>query len=276
MNKMNIKNTYLGFTDNKKPMQKQRIEDTLDTLVRNNGELLYRKEFVFLKLIDGYLPSIEKNYSYYSVRLDDYTKPKTLYKLQADNGEYFEVTKTEHDFAKHVIDNNLDNIECANEYAKEEELRLKAQKEEEERINAEEQAAKKEEEERIEEESRKIREEKIRKWKEISEQYLTEEVKAIVHDVIEDNLNELDYDFQDGEKEQFHNDFNKNFVIDFGNIHSLIHNAKYLFSGDATDMLHNNIYKDIFRKVFHIEEKNHVNTINAKIKRFYSSEQRAV
>ena len=110
-----IKNTYLGFTVSRTPMQKAKIENVLDSLIRSNGITMTQKEWIYSKLLSGAYPAIEENYSYYTSRTNSMTKPKTLYKIEwteiNHNGNtdtvYNEVSKTLYDFACHIVNNNL-------------------------------------------------------------------------------------------------------------------------------------------------------------------------
>ena len=104
---INIKDTYLGFTDNLKPMQKVRAEKTLDNSIRYNGNIITNKEFILIKLQEGLIPSIEEDYSYYSSKLQDYTKPKTDYRLKDQDGSFYHITKTEYDFTLYLLANNF-------------------------------------------------------------------------------------------------------------------------------------------------------------------------
>jgi len=104
---INIKDTYLGFTDNLKPMQKVRAEKTLDNSIRYNGNIITNKEFILIKLQEGLIPSIEEDYSSYSSKLQDYTKPKTDYRLKDQDGSFYHITKTEYDFTLYLLANNF-------------------------------------------------------------------------------------------------------------------------------------------------------------------------
>ena len=104
---MNIKDTYLGFTDNLKPMQKVRTKKTLDNLIRCNGNVITNKEFIFIKLQEGLIPCIEEDYSYYSSKLRCETKPKTDYRLKDQDGSFYHITKTEYNYALYLLENNF-------------------------------------------------------------------------------------------------------------------------------------------------------------------------
>jgi len=103
----NIKDTYLGFTDNLKPMQKVKAEKTLDNLIRCNDNIITNKEFIFIKLQEGLTPSIEEDYSYYSRKLQGDTKPKTDYRLKDQDASFYHITKTEYNYALYLLDNNF-------------------------------------------------------------------------------------------------------------------------------------------------------------------------
>jgi len=113
---MNIKDTYLGFTDNLKPMQKVRAEKTLDNLIRCNGNVITNKEFILIKLQEGLIPGIEENYSYYSSKLGYNTKPKTDYRLKDQDGSFYHITKTEYNYALYLLDNNLIDMQRVEEF----------------------------------------------------------------------------------------------------------------------------------------------------------------
>jgi len=104
---INIKDTYLGFTNNLKPMQKVRAEKTLDNLIRHNGNIITNKEFILIKLQEGLIPGIEEDYSYYSRKLQGETKPRIDYRLKDQDGSFYHITKTEYDFALYLLDNNF-------------------------------------------------------------------------------------------------------------------------------------------------------------------------
>lgn len=109
-----LEGTYLGFTDDMKPMHKARIEKTLDKLIRYNGDIITRKEFVLSMLKQGGILDIEEDYIKWNNKNRCYTNPKTLYKIEykiMDNEKpvkvYSEITKTEYDFGNYLIENNL-------------------------------------------------------------------------------------------------------------------------------------------------------------------------
>ena len=103
----NIKDTYLGFTNNLKPMQKLRVEKTLDNLIKCNGNVITNKEFILIKLQEGLIPVIEEDYSYYSSKLGCDTKPKSDYRLKDQDGSFYHITKTEYNYALYLLNNNF-------------------------------------------------------------------------------------------------------------------------------------------------------------------------
>ena len=122
MNKQLI--SLIGYSQNLSPMKKAKVEKTLLKLIRYKGEVIYTSEFVARKIIEGSTPAYEENYSHYSSKLDGYTKPKTLYKLDNNNNTYTEITKTEYDFSLYLIDNNITTLVTYEDAKKQEERRL--------------------------------------------------------------------------------------------------------------------------------------------------------
>lgn len=166
MTNININNTYLGFTNDKKPMQAARVEKSLDLYWRLECGTFSRKQIVFDLLQEGRLPQIEKDYSYYSARIDGYTKPKTLYKLEdMDTGSYLEVNKTLHDFAIYIIENGFLNIEKVNQFIKNEQIELQRIEDEEKQ--------KEEEQKQIQEAENKQREaDRAERYRQYQEKHL--------------------------------------------------------------------------------------------------------
>ncbi len=76
---MDLTYTYLGFTDNMKPMEKARAEKLLDKKTRYNGVVLTHKQFVVDQIIEGSIPTFEENVSHYSNKIGSNTKPKDEY-----------------------------------------------------------------------------------------------------------------------------------------------------------------------------------------------------
>lgn len=136
---MNLNNTYFGFTDKMKPMQKAKVEKLLDKLIRYNDKVITKKEFNYLKLKEGSTLEIEKDFQYCK-RNGELTKPKTEYRLCFFHPEYQtncynEISKTEYEFCQYILDNGFLDEQKAEEFIATEQDRL--QKEEQERIEQE-------------------------------------------------------------------------------------------------------------------------------------------
>lgn len=102
-----LKNTYLRYTNNLKAMQKARMENVLDNLIKSEGIIYTQKEFILNRIKEGFEPCIVENYSYYSRRLEGMTKPKTDYRLTNKEDTYYTINKTLYKFAKYIIENNF-------------------------------------------------------------------------------------------------------------------------------------------------------------------------
>lgn len=159
--------SLMGYTQNLSPMKKAKVEKTLLKLIRYKGEVIYTSEFVAKKIIEGSTPAYEENYSYYSRKLDGYTKPKTLYKLDNEDNSYNEITKTEYDFSLWLMDNNITTPEAYINGKKLESRRLlnidkQLQEEEEEKTRQQKELEQKEEDFKVwlNEESKKYNNEK--------------------------------------------------------------------------------------------------------------------
>ena len=124
---MDLKETYLGFTDNMKPMQKTRTEKMLDNIKRYNGIVLSNKQFIYNELEEGSKLEMEEDVQYWSRKIGDYTKPKTEYRLR-DNEKhisYWVIEKTLYDFAKYVLENDFLNKENVKAFITEEQAKIK-------------------------------------------------------------------------------------------------------------------------------------------------------
>jgi len=127
---MNIKNTYFGFTNNLNSMQKAKIEKSLNNLIRYKNKIMTAKEFIYTKLQEGAIPYVEENYSYYSTKINDYTKPKNDYRLKNndDIGSFHTINKTWYDYACYLLENNFLNEQKAQEFITAEQIRIQAEK----------------------------------------------------------------------------------------------------------------------------------------------------
>lgn len=129
---MKLNNTFLGFTDNLKPMQKSKVETCLNKLIRSEGIIYTNKDFTLTRLQEGYTLTIEENETHYSRKLDDYTKPRTLYhmELREENGKFnssYTIEKTLYNFALYLQENNLINEENINNYMALEATKIEAE-----------------------------------------------------------------------------------------------------------------------------------------------------
>lgn len=150
---INIENSYLGFTDGMKPMNKAKTENVLDGSIRLNGKIVTEKQWAYEKVKEGYHPELKENYQYYK-RNGELSKPKTKYWLNNEETNLgYEVNKTLHDFALHIINNNFTDDESLLSFLTEE----AHTKEEEKRIQQEHEAREKEEQERKEREEKEER-----------------------------------------------------------------------------------------------------------------------
>jgi len=104
---INLQSTYLGFTSTLIPLQKTKVQTTLDIQIKHNNIIMPKKQFIYDKLQQDYTPHIEEDISYWSRKLQDYTKSKSEYRLSNQEGIYYTITKTEYNFALHIINNNF-------------------------------------------------------------------------------------------------------------------------------------------------------------------------
>jgi hypothetical protein len=109
-----VKN-ILGYGNELSEMRKAKLINTLDKQYRYDGVILHRYEFIINRIVEGLKLELEENYSYYSSKIDGYTKPKTLYKLKSEDDSYYEIIKIEYDFATWLINNDITTIEKVRE-----------------------------------------------------------------------------------------------------------------------------------------------------------------
>jgi hypothetical protein len=129
---MDLKETYLGFTNNLKPMQKAKTEKLLDNVKRYNGTILSNKQFIYNELKEGSKPEVQEDVQHWSRRLGDYTKPKTEYRLRdnKEHGSYWVIEKTLYDFANYLLNNDLLDDEKVKLIITEEQAKIKLEEEE--------------------------------------------------------------------------------------------------------------------------------------------------
>lgn len=94
----------LGWADNMTDMRFGKVMATLETLIRVDGKVMSKLEFVKWAVEDGWNPRVEEGVvSYYGSKWNPKeSKPRTEYHL-AKNGMSYKVSKTEHDFAIYLI-----------------------------------------------------------------------------------------------------------------------------------------------------------------------------
>ena len=138
---MNLTDTYLGFTDNMKPMQKGRAEKLLDDRKRYNGTVLTNKQFVVNQILEGGIPNYKDDITHYSKKTHEYTKPKTEYYLYTKDDTRWTIEKTLYNFATYLIAKELTNEITIEAFIKYEQEKLEA---EEQRLEQEKLAQEKE------------------------------------------------------------------------------------------------------------------------------------
>ncbi len=106
---MNLTDTYLGFTDNMKPMQKARAEKILDDRKRYNSTILTNKQFVVNQILQGSVPDYKDDITHWSKKINDYTQPKTEYYLYTKDDTRWRIEKTLYNFAIYLITKELIN-----------------------------------------------------------------------------------------------------------------------------------------------------------------------
>lgn len=271
-----MKNTwrksYLGFTDGKKPMQKTRMENTLDKLVRYDGEVMYEKEFAFQLLLNGYEPEKQENYSYYSRRLDDYTKPKTRYKMQKED-TFHEVSKTLYDFVGYLIDNEMNTLDKAIEYATIEAEQLEKQAQEQAEKEAKEKEEKRTQNEKEKQERKERHEQKVKEWYENGKQYMNDNTVNALSEAIQVHWNEIEK-VTTFKLDDFINHAIESYTGLFGNSEGLKSKVSYTFSDSSNpNNLQTKIDKVFFGQLFGVNEDDKPITVTAKVNAFLENRE---
>ncbi|WP_137743288.1 hypothetical protein [Robertmurraya siralis] len=269
MSNLNLKNTYFGFTSNKKPLQTGKIEKSLDQLIRYDGKVITKKEYIYLLLQKGCAPDIEENYTYYSIRTGDYTKPKTLYKLTYEDGSYHEINKTLYSYAQYILDNNFLNESVALNHIQTELEAIEAAKQKE--FAEREERLKKHQ---LEEQKRKEEREKKRKqWKEIGLSLMTDNIKNAITESISDHW-ELIQSHGYNDKEALTVNTIELFTEQLGNTEYIKGNVSYVFhEGKEYKNLNNALYRSIYTRIFNATELDSKQTLTAKVKAFYEGRE---
>lgn len=94
---------YLGWADSMTAMKFGKVKACLEKLVRLDGRVMTKREFVVAVIKKGYYPKVVDGVTSWVKRNGEYveSKPKTEYRLY--NGEeFYLVSKTEFDFAMYI------------------------------------------------------------------------------------------------------------------------------------------------------------------------------
>lgn len=104
-----LNDSTLGYLNTLTKLKAGKVENTLNSLIRYNNIVMCRKEWLIQLLFDGYNElEVVKDVTYWSRKLDDYTKPKTEYHLyNKDDKSYHNITKTDYDFVSYLFENGL-------------------------------------------------------------------------------------------------------------------------------------------------------------------------
>lgn len=141
-------NSYYGFTNDIKQPRKTKVENTLNNLVRDNTNTIYRyADFIVNKIFEGFnIPSIHTIThgminTRYGREYGELTNPKTEYRISNNENRCFTWNKTYFDFANYIIDNfkTLDDIQNFIDFESD---KIKAEQEAEQKRIADEKADK--------------------------------------------------------------------------------------------------------------------------------------
>lgn len=154
-NQLENSGSYLGFTDDKPALQKNRIEAYLDKVFRYSDGVMARKDAMLLSLRNGKKPEVVEEVK------DGRTKK--FYRMSWGN-YYNDITKTEYDFCIYLIEHDLISEESVNAFIDAE--NLKKEKAIEEQKKAEEAVRK-------ERERKEVEKKAFKSWlKSASEMYI--------------------------------------------------------------------------------------------------------
>ena len=73
----------------------------MESLVRVNGEVMPKREFIISLLKKGYTPQLRENVVSWNKRTGEQNKPKTEHRM-TDRERFYVVSKTEFDFAMYI------------------------------------------------------------------------------------------------------------------------------------------------------------------------------
>lgn len=267
---MKIENTYFGFTNNTKAMQGGRIEKTLDQLIRYDGKIVTQKEFIYLKLKDGFTPAFEENYCYYK-RNGELSKPKTLYIIEKEN-LYNEINKTLYNYATYLLDNGfLDEVK-ATEFIDKEQRQI----EEAKRIEEEEKERVRLENEHKREQQRKEHGERVKRNLDDGLQFIKErDLESTITQITRNHWQELQ-SFTSKNFEEFMTDVLNHFAKKFSHMEVVKDNIQYLiheFPEYNTKRPENLFEEDVLKTIFNINDNDSKQTITAKVKAYYENRE---
>lgn len=92
---------YFGWADSMTPMRFGKVSACMDALVRVDGKVMTKREFVVYLFKNGYTPKMRENVVSWNRRTGEETKPKTEYRM-TDGKFSYSVSKTEFDFAMYI------------------------------------------------------------------------------------------------------------------------------------------------------------------------------
>ncbi len=95
------KDKYLGWADSMTPMKFGKVKARMESLVRVDGKVMPKREFIIALLKSGYTPQLKENLVSWNKRTGEKNKPKTEYRM-TDGEIYYLVSKTEFDFAVYI------------------------------------------------------------------------------------------------------------------------------------------------------------------------------
>lgn len=98
---------FFGWADDMTPLRFGRINSMMEKMIRVDGKLMTKREFVITQVRDGWMPQKEEGVtSWYKSGYDwKESKPKTVYRLEKGRVAY-EISKTEYDFAMHLVEHS--------------------------------------------------------------------------------------------------------------------------------------------------------------------------
>lgn len=287
-NAMNIPETYFGFTDSIKEPRKTKVENTLDKVfnikdkyISNGSNYMSRKEYVLHYLKEGRTLEIEENYSYYSPRLEAYTKPKKRIKLiDQATGRFIEITKTEYDFANYLLDNNFLDDEKAQAFIdNENKQKEEALKAEQEQQQMERDAA---ERKRLEEEQayKERLQQKRNNWYNIGSTLMTDNVKEMLFSILDSYWNDIIGMYPETNKNELYQNMLEEYTTTLGNkeycITWLQYHVEELKNDDITPFKRNPsrvIERNFFIKLFNATVNDCNRTLTAKVKAFHDQRE---